>query len=127
MMTRNWKPYFSVTCEHNGRVHRLPVNATYRELYDCARALDIKDDADEEDLIYGRYVSRLPESLTPTKDESRYAVELSDKRLGTLTPGQADAVIEVCRAFGLKFGGILPLIEYISEESEAQLYECDGE
>jgi len=71
----------------------LPMPAKYRELLDCAKTLNLEDEADEEDMVITGYASLIaPE---PLLSDSNYLVEATANTLFKLTPEQVSAVQSV--------------------------------
>ena len=116
------KPYISEILEHNGKTHQLPIPAKYRELLDCAHALGLKDEADEDDLQRVGYKSLyVPE---PDLYDSRLRVEETAAALCALSEAQVRAIGVFCAVFNLPFSRIADILAhtypYLKED-------CDNE
>ena len=107
------KPYIAKILEHNGKRHTLPLPSKYRELLDCAAALDLKDAADEEDMkVVGYKAMLIP---APDISASDYEVDWVAIKLSELAEEQVTAVGDLCRTFGIPFTGIFDILTKIEE------------
>ena len=114
------KTYVSEILKHNGKTYRLPLPPKYRELADCVKALDIKDESDEDDLRVIGYETIMG---LPIPDIVRYplTVERIAKEISSLTAEQVVAISAVCSSFGVDYVYIAEIIEYIKEKSRGEL------
>jgi len=105
------KPYVSELLWHDGRTHPLPIPAKYRELFDCAHKLRLKDGGDEDDMLVVGYRSLyVPE---PDLSDTRFFVECIATELSALNEEQVKAIGSLCSAFGLPYRAISGIIDYI--------------
>ena len=118
------KPYISEILELNGKTYRLPVNPKYRELLDCVHSLGIKESEDENGKQLLGYESLYDPK--PEADEYWKLVQDTDASLSMLTPRQAEMVMGLCAAFGLKFNGVLRLIDAINKIKNEDIEHYDS-
>jgi len=67
------KPYISKILTHKGQTYLLPIPAKYRELLDCAKTLNLEDEADETDMVVTGYASLIIPK--PQLSDSDFLVE----------------------------------------------------
>jgi hypothetical protein len=110
------KPYIAQIIEHEGKQYKLPFPMKYRELLELTVALELKDSADENDLIYGDFVSIFKPEPDP-KVSSPYHIEQTAIRISALSEEQVSVLQDFCITFGITFDSVLPLLDYIKELS----------
>ena len=102
------RPYVSEILERDGKTYALPMPAKYKEVLDCARALGIKTDADDEEVERVGYRSLYVPA--PNKNDFYLYVSEAAKELSKLEDNQVKAVAALCAAFNLPFGRIMDIL-----------------
>ena len=105
------RPVIAKVLELGGKTYLLPLPSRYQELVECARALGIKDAADEKDMRTVGYRSLI--GVVPKAGDHWLEVEDTAERLSMMTPAQLDAITKLCAAFGLTYRNVGSLLNHI--------------